>query len=202
MMDNEAGSDPNLGPLGVELLAMKNRSELMLDLAYSALLANNRRLAQAVVDLEKWMDEQQFSLQRQALANVASKDIDRALTIIRLAESLEVIGDSAREIADVVLRDVEPHPVLRLATADADANIFQVCIQEASKLVNTSLGQQRLASEVGAWVVAIQRGLEWVLGPDATTTLQIDDKLFVRGPGESRDILTRLADGDSSIADS
>jgi len=201
-MDNEAGSDPNLGPLGVELLAMKNRSELMLDLAYSALLANNRRLAQAVVDLEKWMDEQQFSLQRQALANVASKDIDRALTIIRLAESLEVIGDSAREIADVVLRDVEPHPVLRLATADADANIFQVCIQEASKLVNTSLGQQRLASEVGAWVVAIQRGLEWVLGPDATTTLQIDDKLFVRGPGESRDILTRLADGDSSIADS
>ncbi len=183
----------NPGPLGTELLAMKNRSELMLDLAYSALLANNRQLAQAVMDLETWMDQQQFRLQRQALANVASKEIDRVLTIIRLAESLEAIGDSAREIADVVLRDVEPHPVLRLATADADANIFQVRIDPDSRLDRETLGGLKLASEVGARVVAIQRGSEWIIGPGASAILQANDILYARGPGESRKLVARMA---------
>lgn len=192
-MSEEQDHDPNLGPIGVDLLAMKNRSELMLDLAYSALLADNKQLAQAVVDLEVWMDEQQFRLQRQALANVASKDLDRVLTIIRLAESLEVIGDSAREIADVVLRDVEPHPVLRLATAEADANIFQVYIATDSGLDGTTLGEQRLASEVGAWVVAIQRDAEWIIGPDARTQLLAGDNLYARGPGASRELLANMA---------
>ncbi len=185
--------DPNLGPIGTELLAMKNRSELMLDLAYSALLADNEQLAQAVVDLEVWMDEQQFKLQRQALANVASKEIDRVLTIIRLAESLEAIGDAAREIADVVLRDVGPHPVLRLATAEADANIYQVCIASGSPMDGTTLGEQRLASEVGARVVAIQRDGEWIIGPDSGTHLFAGDNLFARGPGASRELLVKMA---------
>lgn len=191
-MSEQQEIDPDLGPIGSELLAMKNRSELMLDLAYSALLADNKQLAQAVVDLEVWMDEQQFRLQRQAMANVASKDIDRVLTIIRLAESLEVIGDSAREIADVVLRDVEPHPVLRLATADADANIFQVCITSGSRLDGTTLGEQRLASEVGARVVAIQRDGEWIIGPDAQTRLFAGDNMYARGPGASQELLKEL----------
>ena len=179
-------------PLSEQLLAMKERSQLMLDLAYSALLSNNRRLARAVVDFEDWMDRQQFKLQRQALANLASTNIDKVLTIIRLAEALELIGDSARKIADVILRDVEPHPVLQLATEQADATLFHLLVAAKAPICQATLGELRLASESGARIIAIQRGEDWIIGPTGDVKIQINDLLFARGPGESRRLLDKM----------
>ncbi|HUS78231.1 MAG TPA: PhoU domain-containing protein, partial [Patescibacteria group bacterium] len=39
-----------------DLVELKDTSELMMDLAYSALLLNSRQLAEEVLELEDWMD--------------------------------------------------------------------------------------------------------------------------------------------------
>lgn len=189
----DISSGPDLDTLEQQLLEMKNRSELMLDLAYSALLSNNEELARAVVNFEQWMDKQQFKLQRSALADLASRNIDQVLTIIRLAEALELIGDSARKIADVILRDVEPHPVLRMATDESDATIFQLMVQNDSELAGITVGELRLASETGAWLIAIQEGEDWIIGPKGSTLLNAQARLFAKGTMESRHRLKVLA---------
>lgn len=182
---------------GVEkqILKMKDTSELMVDLAYSALLYNNKEIAEEVYNLEDRIDELYNTIQKSAVRKTAKKNPDVALTLIRLATSIEMIADSARGIADVVLRDIEPHPIVKMSIRESDAIISRVTVQTGSGMANCTLGSIRLASETGMWVIAIRRGKEWLYGPNEDTKIFPGDILIVRGPIESEKIIRKLAYG-------
>ena len=95
------------------VLEIKDRSELMVDLAYSSLLYDNKTIAKEVYDLEDLIDNLFQMIQKDTLEGVKNGklSIDSALTLIRLAQAGEEIPDAAQEIADVELRDVELHPI-------------------------------------------------------------------------------------------
>ena len=94
------------------VLEIKDKSELMVDLAYSSLIYDNKTIAKEVYDLEDLIDNLYQTIQKKTLEGVKNKDlsIDDALTVLRLAECSEKIADAALEIIDVELRDVELHP--------------------------------------------------------------------------------------------
>lgn len=176
-------------------LEMKDTSELMIDLAYSALLFNDKKIAEEVYHLEDTIDKLYRRIQRHAVTKTSKSNPDMALALIRLADSIESIGDSAREIADVVLRDIEPHPILKMSIRESDAVITCANIKPQSILANKTLGKIRLASETGMWVIAIRRGKKWIFGPDEHTKLKSDDVLLARGPEEGEKILMKVAKG-------
>ena len=132
-------------------------------------------------------------IQKLAVRSTAKINPDAALNIIRLATSIEMIADSARGIADVVLRDIEPHPILKMSILESDAIISRVKVGPGSDMTNCSLGGIRLASETGMWVIAIRRGKNWIFGPDENTTIKVGDILIVRGPRTSEMIVNNLA---------
>ncbi len=175
------------------LLRMKDTSELMVDLAYSALLYNNKEIAQEVYHLEEITDGLYNKIQHFAVAQIAKQNATAALTVIRLATSIEMIGDSARGIADVVLREIEPHPIVRLSILESDVIISKVVVRKNSNVANCTLGSMRIASETGMWVIAIRRGSEWLFGPDENTKILSEDILIVRGPRSGEKSLCRLA---------
>ena len=113
--------------------------------------------------------------------------------MIRLATSIEMIADSARGIADVVLRDIEPHPILKMSIRESDVIISKTQVKPGSSLADCTLGSIRLASETGMWVIAIRRGKEWLFGPDENTDIKVGDILIARGPEEGEKSLLRLA---------
>ena len=178
-----------------KLLRMKDTSELMIDLAYSALLYNNKQIAKEVYHLEDLIDELYNDIQYSAVSDTAKKNPNVALTLIRLATSIEMIADSARGIADVVLRDIEPHPIVKMSILESEVIISKTQVKRGSKMVNCNLGKLRLASETGIWVIAIRRGKEWIFGPDENTDIKTGDILIARGPEESEKGLLRLARG-------
>jgi len=51
------------------VLEIKDKSELMVDLAYSSLLYNNKTIAEEVYDLENLVDDFYHELQKKALEN-------------------------------------------------------------------------------------------------------------------------------------
>jgi uncharacterized protein with PhoU and TrkA domain len=176
-------------------LQMKDTSELMVDLAYSALLFNDKKIAEEVYHLEDTIDDLYRRIQRFAVKKTSKKNPDMALALIRLADSIESIGDSAREIADVVLRDIEPHPVVKMSIRESDAVITRVNVLPKSILVNKSLGKLRLASETGMWLIAIRRGRKWIFGPDENTKIKNGDILIARGPEAGEKVLIKAAKG-------
>jgi uncharacterized protein with PhoU and TrkA domain len=99
------------------------------------------------------------------------------------------------EIADVVLRDIEPHPILRMSVMESDTIITRVVVDKKSVLINKTLGETKLSSRTGMWVIAVRRGKKWFFGPDENTVLRKDDIIIVRGPKEAEEDLIKIASG-------
>ena len=118
-----------------QFLELKDTSELMIDLAYSALLYDNEEIAKEVLILEDDVDKLNYKIQRTAFnVSLEDKKVDKALAIIRLANSIEAIADAAMEIADVVLRDIEPHPIFKMSVMDSDVIITKTPVSKSSFL--------------------------------------------------------------------
>lgn len=182
------------------LLEVKDTSELMVDLAYSSLLYNNRDIAQEVIELEEHIDELTAATQQGAIKRaMVDGDVSKAFVTIRLVESLEVICDAAMGIAEVVMKSVEPHPVIKMSIRDSEVTITTALVAEGSDLVDKTLGESRLASQSGMWAVAIKRERKYIYGPDESTLVLAGDTLIAKGPKDGEEYFKDLASGKAHL---
>lgn len=177
------------------LLKMKDTSELMVDLAYSALLFNDKEIAREVYKLEKNIDALYYKFVRTALENMCRDEKEMAMLLLRLSTSIEAVADCAMEIADVVLRDIEPHPIVKKSIKDSDSAILKVKIKTGSIFVDRTIGSVGVAAEIGMWIVAIRREKKWIFGPDEKTVMKERDILIARGPTAGKKKFKKLAKG-------
>jgi len=177
------------------LVALKDTSELMLDLAYSSLLLNSRELAQEVHELEDYVDDLHTEFELLVLSSgfkqEESKDF---LGLIRLGVVTEQIADAADDIAHIVLRELEPHPVLRIAIEEADETVTHAQVSEDSPLRDKTLREARIADETGMWILAIRRGKRCIR-PKPDTKIEAGDMLIASGYAEGQDDFKRLVSG-------
>jgi uncharacterized protein with PhoU and TrkA domain len=180
----------------LRLAELKDTSELMIDLAYTALMFNSRELAEEVQRLEEYVDERHTSFELLVLTSDFKKEeASGFLGLIRLGVVAEKIADAAAEMAEVVLRGIEPHPVLRLTIKEAEETVIQACVTSDSVLVNKTLKEARVHEETGMWVQVIRRGQK-VLRPKGDSRIQAGDILIASGYAEGADALRRLASPD------
>jgi len=182
------------------VLEIKDKSELMVDLAYSSLLYDNKNIAKEVYDLEDLVDVLYQTLQKKTLEKLSNKklSVTDSLALLRLASAGEQIADAAQEIADVELRDVELHPILKISIRESDQVFTRVKVKPNSILCDKTLGELKLASETGMMVIAMRHGDKWLYGPNKRTKIDADDTLFAKGPEDGEKHLISLANGDSN----
>jgi uncharacterized protein with PhoU and TrkA domain len=182
------------------VLEIKDKSELMVDLAYSSLIYDNKTIAKEVYDLEDLIDNLYQTIQKKTLEGVKNKDlsIDDALTVLRLAECSEKIADAALEIIDVELRDVELHPILKMSIRESDVVFTKVHVEPHSILCNKTLGKLKLGSETGMLVIAMRHKDRWLYGPNKNTMIDPGDILFAKGPEDGEKHLIELATGQTN----
>ncbi len=172
---------------------LKNTSELMIDLAYSSLLLDNRELAEEVQRLEEYVDKLHTEFELLVLTSRCQDEDARGyLGLIRLGVVIEKIADAAAEISEVVLREIKPHQVLKLAIEEAEETVTYVPVAENSSLVNKTLREARIPEETGMWVLAIRRG-EKCLRPKPGSKLEARDVIIASGYAEGEEALKRLA---------
>lgn len=176
-------------------LEMKDTSELMVDLAYSSLVYNNREIASEVEHLNGQIDEMSSQVQRIAVSELSQRSGDVTIMVMKLCTYVNSIADAAMNIVDVVLRDIEPHPILRMSIKESDVAIYKLEIKGRSILAGKKLGDLRIATETGMWVFAIKRNVRWIYGPQESTKLEKGDIIFVRGPEDGMKKLSAVARG-------
>ncbi|MEM2104543.1 MAG: TrkA C-terminal domain-containing protein [Candidatus Bathyarchaeia archaeon] len=172
---------------------LKDTSELMIDLAYSALLLNSRELAEEVQKLEEHMDKLHTEFELMVLSRRFKKEEAKGfLGLIRLGVVTEKIADAAAQIAEVVLRGLEPHPVLKLAIEEAEETIAYVQVAENSPLAGKILKDTRIPEETGMWVLAIKREGKCIR-PKPETRIQAGDVIIASGYAGGEENLEKLA---------
>lgn len=178
-----------------KLVIMKDTSELMIDLAYSSLFLNSRSLAEEVEALENYIDDLHTDFERLVLSSgftpEESKDF---LGLIRLGVVTEKIADAAMEIADVVLRGLEPHPILKVVIEEAEETVTKVTVSENSTLVGKKIREAQIQEETGMWILVIRRG-NWWLRPRPDSVIHAGDVLIAAGYAEGETDFESLASG-------
>ncbi len=178
-----------------DLVTLKDTSEMMMDLAYSALLMNNSYLAEEVMVQEEHMDTLHIELQSEILRCSDDKtNPEELLGLIRMGNVTERIADAASEIAEIVLRGVEPHPILGMVIQDAEETVEHVTVSASSPLVGKSLKEAQIADETGMWVLYIRRGNRW-MRPKPTTVLEAGDLVVASGYSEGEEDFKQLLRG-------
>ena len=172
---------------------LKDTSELMMDLAYSSLMLNSKELAEEVEQLEERMDQLHTDFELLALTSDFKKEeASGFLGLIRLGVATEKIADAAADMAEVVLRGIEPHPILKLTIREAEETVAQACVTSDSLLVGKTLKEARVHEETGMWILVIKRN-DKCLRPRGDSKIASGDVLVASGYAEGADDLKKLA---------
>ena len=166
-----------------ELLAeMKNISELIVDLAYSAVLFNSSEIGEEVRYLEVQMNKLNYQIRMMAMLAVRTiDDAEKLAGILQIAEAAETISNAAVGIIDLLSIKLT-HPILPTLIGESDENLKRIEISKASNACHKTIATLRIASETGVKIIAIRRGKQWFCGPEKTMVLQAGDMVIGRGP--------------------
>ena len=178
------------------LIQMKDISELMIDLAYSAALFNNRGLAEEVMELERRMDTLVYVLNMNLMLAARDKEDAESLAGVAKVGSLtNSISDAAADIAGIVLNEIGVHPIVREVFQRTEEHLARVQMSEASILAGKTVEDMDLAAEVGVDIIAVRRGRHWMINPEKEIILP-EDVLMARGTAEGLEKLGRAARGE------
>ena len=184
------------------LIEMKDMSELMVDLAYSAVLFNNKAAAEEVLTLENRLNSMNYEIKKQSLVAARSlEDAEKLTALLEIAEAAESMGNAAKDLADLTLKGFEPHLVFKMVMEESERNIIRVNVEESSVLANQSLGELLLLNRTGMRIISIRRGDSWIYGPDKNTVILAGDVLIAKGSETGTEIIEKLADGEMQLED-
>jgi len=164
------------------VLEMKNLSELMIDLAYSAALFNDKELAEDVIDLEKRIDHLALLLEMHIM--IAARDPEDAeslLAVSRIGSAADKISDAAADIAAIVVHDIGVHPIVTRIFENVEERLIRAKVTKDSLIVGKKIHELDLAAKMGVDILAIGRNKEWIINPEEYEIIKEGDTLIVRG---------------------
>ncbi len=169
-------------PVSDLLLEMKNLSELMIDLAYSAALFNDKELAEDVLELESRIDTLAYLLDMEIM--VAARDAEDAEVLIgvsTVAAAADKISDAAADIAAIVTRNIGIHPIIGEIFEKVEERLMKATVKEGSVITGKRIDELDLAARMGVDIIAIRRNKDWILDPEETSRVFLGDILITRG---------------------
>lgn len=179
------------------LTEMKDLSELMTSLAYSALVLDSDPIGEEVELLARRMDWLKYQLRLMASMSVRSKeDAEQVAGILQIADASEHIANAAEEMIEMRDADVEIRPFLGKIMEEADDRVGTIKVPDESGAVGASLGDLEVETFTGVRVIAIRRGKGWVYDPNQHNVLQAGDTLLVRGQREGAEHLQAFLRGE------
>lgn len=176
------------------LTEMKDISELIIDLAYSAVLFDNDEIAEEVKYLEVRMDKLNYDIRIMAMMAARTKeDAEQLAGILQVAQAAEKISNTAGDIV-LLLKD-KNRPTLSRILNKADEKIFRLKISSNSEACNKKIGELKIESETGMRIIAIRRDDFWIYNPQSDVILKGDDWIIARGSDEGFDDLDKFLKG-------
>lgn len=174
------------------LTEMKDISEIIVDLAYAALMFDSEEIAEEVNHLEGQMDTLNYEIRIKAM--LASRTLEDAIQLsglLQVAAAAEAISNAAGDIVKLLDVDIEKRPFLSFVLRDAEEKIRMLTLSEKSDMVDRTIEDLSIESETGMRIIAIKRMKRWIYDPEEETRLKSGDIFIVRGTQDGYETLRR-----------
>ncbi len=196
-LGHEEGNDKVPRTVREILTEMKDTSEVIVDLAYAALVFDSQEMADEVQHLERRRDTLLYNIRIKAMLSARTKrDAEQLAGLLQVASSAEAISNSAGDIVNLLRYDSDKRPFLPIVLKEAEEKIKSLTVAEKSDMVNRAIGEMGVESETGMRIIALKRGKRWVYDPDPSVRLKSGDLLIVRGTDNGFEVLRSFASGD------
>jgi uncharacterized protein with PhoU and TrkA domain len=184
-------------PVRELLVEMKNLSELMIDLAYSAALFNDKELAEDVLELERRIDDLGYLLgiETMVAARGDPRDAQALLGVSTVAAATDKISDAAADIAGIVTRNIGVHPIVSSIFEKVEERLMKATVKEGSVISGKRIGKLDLAARMGIDIIAIRRNKDWIINPKGVEKIAPGDILITRGAPIGTKEFKDLAEG-------
>lgn len=178
------------------LTEMKDISDLIVDLAYSALIFDSKEMAEEVRGLEIKMDKLNYQIRLTAM--IASRSLQHAesLTgILQIAEAAQHISDAAGDVVDLISEEIDTRPFLPFVLRNADEKFNAVRVFPESEIVGRTIADSNIETSTGTHIIAIKRRSGWVFDPEPTSTMRGNDIAIIRGTADGYSKFLKIARG-------
>lgn len=178
------------------LTEMKDVSELIADLAYSAVIFDSKEIAEEVKELESRMDKLLYQIRLTAmLATRTVEDAEQFSGLLQVASAAENISNAAGDIIKLLDTKIENRPFLSNLLQKADEKIRIIHVPEKSPMSDKTILELNVEAETGVRIIAIKKGEKWIYDPSDSTVLSGGDMLIVRGVTDGYIRLKEFAEG-------
>jgi len=179
------------------LTELQTTTTLMIDLAYSAVLFNDRELAEDVFEMAEKVDDLKTQLlMNSALAVRGAEDAEMMVGVMQVGAVAYRISDAAADIARTVTLGLVPDPRVLEALTRTKKRLVRTKILSNSILAGKALGKLKLETNIGINVIVVRRDGELVTNPGPDVSLTEGDVLIARGSDVGVAELDKLAKGE------
>ena len=141
------------------LTEMKDISEVMVDLAYAAIMFDSEEIAEEVAHLEERMHTLNYEIRIKAMLSARTyNDAVKIAGLLQVAAAAESISNAAGDIVTLSGLDPPKKPFLSFVLKEAEEKIRKLTISDNSDMVTRSIADLSIESETGMRVIAIKRG--------------------------------------------
>ena len=179
------------------LLEMKNLSELMIDLAYSAALFNDKELAEDVLALERRIDTLAYLLDIEVMvaARGDPRDAEALIGVSKVAAATDKISDAAADIAAIVTRNIGVHPIVGAIFEKVEERLMKATVSQESIIAGKQIVKLDPAAKMGVDIIAIRRNKTWLIDPSGKERVLAGDILITRGSALGTKEFKEIAEG-------
>jgi uncharacterized protein with PhoU and TrkA domain len=179
------------------LTEMKDTSEVIVDLAYAALVFDSQDMAEEVQHIERRMDTLLYNIRIKAMLSARTKrDAEQLAGLLQVASSAEAISNAAGDIVNLLRYDSDKRPFLPIVLNEAEEKIKSLSLADRSDMANRTIEDLGVESETGMRIIALKRGKRWIYDPETNNKLKAGDILIVRGTENGFEVLRTFATGE------
>ena len=177
------------------LLKMKNISELMVDLAYSAVFLQDKKISSEVKKLNEEMKELQKTIMKQ-LFKVRESDEHR-MVIIEMVNGIRDISSAAGSISGLVTADDFPS-IVKDVFKETDERVITANVSKNSDFANKKVKDLNIKLHTKANLIGIKRGEDWIFDV-GNAELHTEDFVVAVGTEEAEDLFKKAATGKMKV---
>jgi len=169
---------------------MKNLSGLAIDLGFSALMLQDKKLAEKVKQLADEMDMKQYEIQTECMLAASNPEEALGLTsVIRVASAVADICNAVNSLNNTILEGMPLHPTISEALKTAAINVDYIKVSKNAQIKGNTLEE---LMKHGVDILGLKRDDVWSYQPKPEEKIRTGDILIISGGKRSLEETRKL----------
>lgn len=173
------------------LLEMKNMTELMLDLAYSAIFLKDKGIAERIKEMHNevsLLEEETYKI----LFRVKEPE-DVRMFIVDLTDSMKDIANAALHMAELA-EDRMPSIISDMLT-ESNERVISARVSAKSAYANRTIGENEIRTRTHVHIIGIKRKGIWLFNINKDMKLMPEDEIIAVGKRNADKVFRKVASG-------